>query len=434
MLPETLRQWLDTATAQLRCRRAAPAVREELESHLAEQYHALRQAGEPEKQAARKTVQSMGDAVQVGVSLDAVHRPRPAWGLAAVLAVIMVLARLLWLCTGVEMPLITLVPAVAVLAVAVQWGDVSRLARHGTALYGIYSICLIVFASWPGAYTVSGRVQHAEALCMLLVPLYALAVYAWKGRGLLGLLACCALLLPGVSACLFMPLMAGVIQLCLAALALGIYCCAKDWFGCGKKRSFACLFLVVLGLAGGAAIFLWTKGIGFSAYEKRVFALFHPMADPHGAGYFPLLLRDVWQGGDGLGASREQLASLLADFPMTYWFCRLGAGPMLLACGALLGCLAMLGMAALRIRNAAGRLLAISCAVLFPFQLLSNLLAGAGLLPYRLSLPFMGGAGTVCMQAAIAGLLLSAFRYDTMPAPPEEGAGKKRLHLSLEWR
>ena len=30
MLPETLQKWLDEATAQLRCRRAVPAVRGEL--------------------------------------------------------------------------------------------------------------------------------------------------------------------------------------------------------------------------------------------------------------------------------------------------------------------------------------------------------------------------------------------------------------------
>ncbi len=437
MLPKLLQEWLETASAQLRCRRAVPGVRQELESHVAEQYNALRAAGRDEETAARETVQSMGDAVQVGVSLDAVHRPRAAWGPVLALGAVLLLSRLLWVWGGrAPQTVLGILPALLALAATAYWGDISRLARHGTALYLGYSLFLSLLPFFPGTRMVSGRVQYAEALCMLLVPLYALAVYTWKGRGLLGLLACAALLLPGLWACLMMPLLAGCLELVLAALALGIYCCAKDWFGWGRRKSFAVLTGTIFLLAAAFVLLLWSLGyMNSSNYWNRLLIYFQPQRDPERMGYFSLQLRDMWRGGDGFGCTPEQLASLLADFPLAYWFFRFGRGPMLLALGMVLAALAALGMAACQIKNAAGRLLALSCAVLFPVQLLVNLLAGSGLLVFRLSLPFLGGASTCCAQAVIAGLLLSAFRYDPVTAEhPVPDEGKKRLHLSVEWR
>jgi len=77
---ECMRQWLETATAQLRYRRAAPGVARELESHLNEQYHAYLQQGCAPGEAEERTVASMGDPLLAGGAPEIAHRPRPAWG------------------------------------------------------------------------------------------------------------------------------------------------------------------------------------------------------------------------------------------------------------------------------------------------------------------------------------------------------------------
>ena len=436
MLPNVLNQWLDMAAAQLRCRRAVPGVRRELESHVAEQYSALRAAGQDEEAAARETVQSMGDPVQVGVRLDAVHRPRAAWGPVLALGAVMLLSRLLWVWGGrAPQTVVSILPALLALAATAYWGDISRLARHGTALYLLYCLFLSLLPFFPGTRTVMGRVQYAEALCMLLVPLYALAVYTWKGRGLLGLLACIVLLFPGLLACLMMPLLAGCVELALAALALGIYCCGKDWFGWGRRRSFAVLGAACGALLLAALLLLWGNGYLIPYYWSRLSLLFFPARDPLGYGYLPLVRQSIWMGQTPAGLMPQELAALLADFPLTYWFYRFGLGPVL-AAGALLAAgLVLLVRCALRIKNAAGRLTALACGTAVAAQLVGNLLGGTGMLAATVSLPFLGGASTCCAQAVIAGLLLSAFRYDPVTAEPSlSRENKKRLHLSLEWR
>lgn len=433
MLPKLLQEWLETASAQLRCRRAVPGVRQELESHIAEQYHALRAAGRDEEAAARETVQSMGDAVQVGVRLDAVHRPRPAWGPVLALCAAMLLSRLLWIWGGrAPETALRILPALLVLAAVAYWGDISRLAWHGTALYLLSCLCLSALPFFPGTRMVSGRVQYAEALCMLLVPLYALAVYSWKGRGLGGLLACIALLLPGMVACLSMPLLAGCVELALAALALGIYCSAKDWFGCGKRRSYAVLGMALGVLLLAAVCLLWSDGYFLSRRWDHVLSVLFPARDPLGSGYLALLRRSIWRQEGLRGITPQALAELLADFPLTYWLYRFGRWPVLAAAALLAGSLAWVARCARQIKNEAGRLTALACGAAAAIQLAGNLLGGAGMLSMTVSLPFLGSASACCAQAAIAGLLLSAFRYDTACVP--QHSGKKRPHLTLEWR
>lgn len=72
---QTRKEWLQTVTAQLRCRRAVPGVERELENHLSEQYNAFVAQGCAPEEAERRTVESMGDPVLAGGALDRVHRP-----------------------------------------------------------------------------------------------------------------------------------------------------------------------------------------------------------------------------------------------------------------------------------------------------------------------------------------------------------------------
>ena len=57
---QTRKEWLQTVTAQLRCRRAVPGVERELENHLSEQYNAFVAQGCAPEEAERRTVESMG--------------------------------------------------------------------------------------------------------------------------------------------------------------------------------------------------------------------------------------------------------------------------------------------------------------------------------------------------------------------------------------
>ena len=75
-MAERIEQYLDTVGAQVRWKRVRPALTQELRTHLEEQAEAYRAEGLPAAEAEAEAVRQMGDAEQIGLALDAVHRPK----------------------------------------------------------------------------------------------------------------------------------------------------------------------------------------------------------------------------------------------------------------------------------------------------------------------------------------------------------------------
>ena len=78
---KTIQEYLETAAAQIRWKRARSVVMPELRRHLEDQRDAF--AAEGHEDAEGLAVEEMGDPVTVGTELDSIHRPRPQWGLLA---------------------------------------------------------------------------------------------------------------------------------------------------------------------------------------------------------------------------------------------------------------------------------------------------------------------------------------------------------------
>ena len=203
--PETIRDYLDTVTAQIRWKRARTVVVRELETHLEDQRQEFQAEGHPPEEAERLAVEEMGDPVAVGTDLDRLHRPKSQWKMLCLLAV----ALGLWL----------------VLRLAERWG-VSYWSEYvvsfgGIALLaaglaaGIYLLdyTLLAKAALPlavlltAAAALGGRLQFqlgythdlGQYTILLLPVAMALAVYSLRSWGTRGLVLCCLLgLLPVV--------------------------------------------------------------------------------------------------------------------------------------------------------------------------------------------------------------------------------------------
>ena len=142
--PETIRDYLDTVTAQIRWKRARAAAVRELETHLEDQRQEFQTEGHPPEEAERLAVEEMGDPVAVGTDLDRLHRPRPQWGMLAVtLALLLVGSYLRYALTRVGEPWYDLDPFRCALSAAAgaaalmgaYFLDVSRLLYRARWVY-----------------------------------------------------------------------------------------------------------------------------------------------------------------------------------------------------------------------------------------------------------------------------------------------------------
>ena len=416
---QTRKEWLQTVTAQLRCRRAVPGVERELENHLSEQYNAFVAQGCAPEEAEHRTVESMGDPVLAGGALDRVHRPRPAWGpffMVAALLLAGALLRFFWSVPvsaqgvylwreGAYQSLAAALAGIAVLAAVYFCMDVSLLARWTKALYiGLAAVSAYGFLAGytlmngRRLWTVWGVSYDATHFSMIFIPIYAAVVYRQRGRGWAGLLVSGFAIVPGLWLCIMVPHLAAACVLGLAGLAVCLVCCAGDWYGLGGKKSFA----VVLGVTAGSLVvtfllvLLLMPGLAGSL-QRHLEVLLAPDANAAGAGYWMNALRRMWDGmrwlgpGDGslplgekaaLGTVGEfagkAVRELRADYLLAYAGWRYGIACAAALAAAVAGALAWLWRTALRTRSSIGRLCAVGCCALLTMHGVLNLLSCLG--------------------------------------------------------
>ena len=87
--------YLNIVSEQMRCKRARPAVLKELKDHIEDQKDDYMTAGMTAQEAEEEAVRQMGDPVEVGVSLDRLHRPKMEWKLLSYIFLLSILGMVL---------------------------------------------------------------------------------------------------------------------------------------------------------------------------------------------------------------------------------------------------------------------------------------------------------------------------------------------------
>ena len=83
-----MEEYIKLLLEQIRCKKAHPYIKEEIEGHIEEQIAENIRFGMSKEEAEKAAVEDMGSPVEVGISLDRIHKPQIAWGLILLMAVI----------------------------------------------------------------------------------------------------------------------------------------------------------------------------------------------------------------------------------------------------------------------------------------------------------------------------------------------------------
>ena len=428
-MPDPFSQYLDEAAAQIRWQAARPALTGELEDHLTEQKEAYLAEGLDAETAEAETVRQMGDPVTVGQALDRVHRPRPQWRLLALTLAVFLAGSLLrlYLRTGffqADVAAYYLPKALlaALFSLAALFGgyflDISFAGRHAGKLYGgvlALSLLLLWRSPLPG-----GKPYYLGYLTLVYPAVYALAVYALRGRGRAGY----ALSLLAGAPLAFFSLWAvnipSLVVLLVTGAVLLLMCVRRDWFripGCWPVWVTAALTALC---AGSLLYFLWKTGVLDTALR--------PERDPYGRGYTAVNVRAMVQASRwwGQGAQIQiplGLETLMQEdyYPLNVLYL-LGWGPFLLLCAAVAGLLAWGTAKALRLENALGRLLSLAVVLTLDQQLLWSLLTNLGFILFETPMPLVTGLINSALDMALLGLMLSCFRCGALPEPMRPAA------------
>ena len=90
-----MEEYLEKLLAQIRCKKARPYIAEEIRGHIESQIEDNIASGMTDQEAEKNAVADMGNPVEVGISLDKIHKPQIAWRLLVIVGMLSLLGILL---------------------------------------------------------------------------------------------------------------------------------------------------------------------------------------------------------------------------------------------------------------------------------------------------------------------------------------------------
>lgn len=447
-----MNDYLNTVGAQIRWKRARPALLRELEQHVTDQRDAFLEEGADGESAERMAVEEMGDPVTVGTELDRLHRPKPQWGLLAATLALALLGGFLrvWLTASAAESYENVDPTRTALALALgslcllgaYLLDYTWLVRHAGGVYagavvlGLVSLWLSPMRNDASYYT------HYVAL--FYPTAYALWLYHCRGRGWEGFFLAVFGGLPLIAIEGAAPDMLGVCILLVTGLALLLSAAASDWFGIGKKWTAA----AAAGVAAAVVLAAVWMVVRYGLMQRRLSICLHPEQDPLGYGYQGVMVRaalavsqrrgeGTWSEAISPYSYERSVPGWNLDFLLTTMIYKLGWLPFLLLMLAVAGLLLWLLWKCLRQKNQAGRLVALSVIVPLGLQAVLSVMQNLGYLLFSASMPLVTGNLATVVFMGLIGMALSVFREERI-APAICGAGHEaryplpRIRLSFQ--
>lgn len=444
-------EYLKTVTEQMRCEKARQMVADEIAGHIDDQAEAFTEMGMDAGEAMQKAVEEMGDPVEAGVLLDRAHRPKMAWGVLALIAVISVVSIFVQyiISSGAEgyeswYPLRQAVYMGIgfVVMMAVYFLDYSIIGKWARGIAVVLLSFLFVNIFYTGIM-INGTKGFARIgtihvslslLTYLYIPVFGAVMYKYRGEGYRALVKCMMWIVVPVFITMRIPSLGTAMNLFAIMFFMLTIAVLKGWFKVKKKAVIGLSWGVMLGAPALFLIAVMRNGAFFLAeYQAmRIKVWLDPKAYADGAGYQITRMREmmdtsrlIGENKEGLKAFGDQWVNLNTDYLLT----RITSYYGILAAAVLVGMLTWLIVKMLRIsfaqKNQLGMMMGCGCGLVFGLQTIVYVLQNFGMMPpSSVYLPFFSyGTGTI-VSYILLGILLSIYRYQNI-LPNELKPGKK---------
>ena len=403
--------YLEKLLSQIRCKKARPYIAEEIRDHIECQIADNLSEGMTSEEAEKNAVADMGDPVEVGISLDRIHKPKIAWRLLVIVGILSLLGILI-------QQSILRQPGYQELETWRQ--EVYRYTTEGfgsAVAIGFLLMCVIYFLD----YTVIAKYSRFIGGAILIlgglrvyVPIYGAILYKYRDGGVSALCrAILWLILPVFITSRIPSLGVAVIMMVsmLIELTVAVW---KGWFQLPVKKTIIGVWLF---FAAVPAILLTVK-YAFHMLETYQEARIRSYLSHSGdANYMTATLHKFNENILLWGNIGKDVVGGLPEFNQDYIFSYILNSYGLLAgifVAAILAALVlfMFGAAA-RQKNELGMVMGIGCGMIILLNISLNFAGMLGWIPLTSTfLPFLSvGRNNILLCYALVGIILSIYRY-----------------------
>lgn len=423
-------EYLKTLMEQIRCKKARPYIRQELQDHLEDQIEANMNAGMNYETAEKEAVKDMGDPVETGISLDRIHKPQIAWKLLFIIVLISIAGIVTHIMIATHMDgadafasrkyvFHVLVGMIVMMVLYLM--DYTLLARYSKLIAAILlAICLLtlffgVSINGMTYYMIIGvRAISIQALMLFYVPIYGGVIYRYHGLGYQGFLkAVVWMVLPVFLVMRMSAIMTAGIML-ISMLVMLTIAVLKDWFIIPKKKSIAGLWGIFMVLPA-VSLFGMYVGNVLASYQKARIQAF--VSDSGDANYLTATIRSFLKTNKMIGSSGADISGKLpgfnADYLLMYLSSTYGMIAAILVCCVLAVLILFIFGTAMKQKNQLGMMMGCGCGMVFLVSFLINVLENLGIFPPTATfLPILSAGGSqIVISYGLMGIVLSIYRY-----------------------
>lgn len=423
-----MEEYIKLLLEQIRCKKVHPYIREEIEGHIEEQIAENIRLGMSEKEAEKAAVEDMGSPVEVGISLDRIHRPQIAWGIIILMAIIslagIILQMVIEAQTGIHkidsMNYAMNVISGFIIMLMVYRIDYSVIARY-SKIIAVFLLGICGLSFFIGT-EINGCICYVEflgiqisvfSIMLLYVPLYGAVIYKYYGLGYKAFFKCILwMVIPVVMAYRLPDISLAFILLLSMAMVLTV-AVMLGWFPKAKKKTIFGLWGTILGLPLLLLGFAWRANMLASYQIKRITAFFTG-GDEYN--YITSVLRLNLQKSQLWGSNGEDLKYFF-EIGESYLFSHvLSAYGQILATvilGILIFLILQIFLLSFQQKNQVGMCMGCGCGMVLLLNIILNIGINMGWIPLTRSfLPFFSsGENNIVICYILVGIILSIYRY-----------------------
>ncbi len=435
-------EYLNRLKEQIRCKKAKNMVAEEIGQHIEDQKASYINEGDDENTAMVKSLEQMGDPIEIGILLDKIHKPRMEWRVLLVVLILCSFGVFAQISIGNEVNIgmisfsndvgrhILFLALGLLLMTSVYFFDYTKIGKYSKIIWLLLIIGIFLYASF--GIRVNGRLPHFHAYVMLFFPVYGGVIYAYKGKGYPGIIKCILFSVATVvvelqfriqSSIIWGFLLSSIIMLTAAAM--------KNWFYTSKKITMAiiCGWIPVF----LTAIILLSDGL--TTYQMdRINYIAEVIIHPYEKGFQMSNVRQTISNAKLFGGTTDFMGFLHgvdSNYILTYVIGKWGIVAGTLVVGLFVVFICRILYISYHQKNSLGMFVGLGSSMVFAIQGVNYILSNLGIhIIEQVSLPFISyGGSLLAVNFIVLGIILSVFRNTNIV---EEVPYKEMLPINIK--
>lgn len=429
-----MEEYLKTVLSQIRCKKACPYIEEELRAHIMDQKEANLANGMDEEMAEHEAVKEMGDPVATGISLDRIHKPKIAWGLVALIAMISLFGIIVhkYMCLkygniqdGIMIAnsskytvSVLLGFVVMIVIYCLDYTRIAFLAKVLATVINLFLVACILFGAEINGVTstlyIAGIPISILVIMLLYVPIYGAVIYHYREMSYDGLIKCILWMVIPVGLTMKLPNFLLAMVLYVSMLVQLLLAITKNWFRVSKKKANAGILCIMILLP---AIMIWlTLNFHFLGefYEQRLLSYSIQTQNPD---FLCTYYRSMIQSSVMFGMNETCLNAngifMENDYILTYLISHYGVFVGIIACLMLAALILCMFRAMMKQKNQLGMVMGCGCGMILIINAISFIFENLGWMQRTQSFfPFLSaGHNYVIISYALLGIVLSIYKY-----------------------